>query len=109
MLAVCAVPALWADAAVISALAAILATAAMQAVVNLLFTIRSSETGRAVAGVGALAGVEASPVVATRFMICTVIQILVTEEASPAFVTEAVPGLNAAAVQAPGVPLTFIT
>jgi hypothetical protein len=43
------------------------------------------------------------------FMVCAVVQILVTKQASPSFITEAVPRLLTGPVEATGVPLTFVT
>jgi len=84
-------------------------TGLVGAVVDLALAVRAREARRTVAGVGALAGVEARASVLTRLVVGAVVEILVAEQSTPALVTQAVPGLLAAAVQAPGVPLTLVT
>jgi len=55
---------------------------------------------RAAASVGALAGVSAGGAVLARAVVGTVVQVLVAEEAAPAFVAAALEGLGAGAVHA---------
>lgn len=80
----------------------------MGTIINLLFTVSPSEAWRTVASVGSLACVEAGASIATRFVIGAVIQVLVAEKASPAFVTEAVPRLLAGSVQTSWIPLALV-
>lgn len=62
----------------------------------------------ALARVAAGAGVEARAAVPAGFVVGAVVEVLVAEEAAPALVAHAVPRLDAAAVDAAGVPLALI-
>lgn len=74
-----------------------------------VFAVCPSEAGGAVAGVGALTGVETGAVVATGFVVGAVVEILVAEQSSPAFVAQAVPRLHTTAVHATGIAFAFVT
>jgi len=81
----------------------------MGAVIKFPFAVRSCKPRRATASVGTLPGVKASATMPAWFVIGAVIQILVAKQASPSFITEAVPRLLARPVEATRVPLTFVT
>ena len=70
--------------------------------------VRAGEARRTRAGVRALAGVEAGAAVVAGLVIGTVVEILVAEEAAPAFVAEALPGLLTASMKTPRIPHTLI-
>lgn len=72
------------------------------------FAVRAGEAWRARAGVRALAGVEAGAAVVAGFVIGTVVEILVAEEATPAFVTEALPGFVTTSMKTSGIPHALI-
>lgn len=78
-------------------------------VIQLSFAVRSCKPRRATACVRTLSSVKASATMPAWFMVCAIIQILVTKQASPSFITKAVPRLLARPVEAAWVPLTFIT
>uniref|UniRef100_A0A8D8Y3F2 Uncharacterized protein n=1 Tax=Cacopsylla melanoneura TaxID=428564 RepID=A0A8D8Y3F2_9HEMI len=80
-------------------------TAAMQ----LVFTIRPVESRRTSASVRPLACVETGSAILTRLVIGAVVQILVAEQTAPAFITQALPGFMARAVQTAWVTLALIT
>jgi len=79
------------------------------AVIKFSFAVRSCKPRRATASVRTLSGVKASAAMPTWFVIGAVIQILVAKQASPSFITKAVPRLLARTVEATRVPLTFVT
>jgi hypothetical protein len=79
------------------------------AVIKFPFAVRSCKPRRATASVRTLSGVKASATVSARFVIGAVVQILVAKQASPSFITEAVPRLLTRPVEATRVPLTFVT
>lgn len=70
--------------------------------------VRAGEAWRARAGVRALAGVEAGAAVVAGLVIGTVVEILVAEEAAPAFVAEALPGFVTTSMKTPGIPHALI-
>ena len=80
----------------------------MRTAIDLDVTVCASISCWTGASVGTLSSVEAGTPVATRAMVGAVVEVLVAEKASPSLVTEAVPRLPAAAVEAPGVPLAFV-
>lgn len=69
---------------------------------------RSGEARGTTAGVTSLARIEASSSVATGLVVRAEVEILVAEQASPSFVTEAIPRLNATAVHATRITLASI-
>lgn len=73
-------------------------------VVDLHLTVCPHEAAGTVTGVAALAGVLTDPSISTGRVVGAVVQVLVTEESSPALPTIALPGLRACAVQTSGVP-----
>lgn len=79
------------------------------AVIKFPFAVRSCKPRRATASVRTLSGVKASAAMPAWFVIGAVIQILVAKQASPSFITEAVPRLLARTVEATRVPLTLVT
>lgn len=98
----------------VAACSHVLARAAVEtwvvgAVIQLALAVRSCKPRRATACVGTLSSVKASAAMPAWFMVCAVVQILVTKQASPSFITEAVPRLLTGPVEATGVPLTFVT
>lgn len=70
------------------------------AAVDFDVAVRAGESCRTRARVRASAGVEARSVVVARSMIGAVVEVLVAEEATPALVAEALPGLATRAVHA---------
>ena len=70
--------------------------------------VGASVAGRAAASVGALAGVEAGGPVAAGLVVGAVVEILVAEQAAPAVIAVALPGVLAGAMLAPGVPDALI-
>lgn len=61
--------------------------------------VSAREAWRARAGVRSLAGVEAGAAVHARLVIRAVVEVLVAEQAAPALVAQALPGLLAATVK----------
>lgn len=78
------------------------------AVGDLNFAIGAHESRFAFTGVRSLASVEAGSTVLTGFVICAVVQVLVAEQTAPAFVADAVPGFQAASVDASRVRFAFV-
>lgn len=83
------------DAAAASALAGVAV-----ALVGLDLAAQPREAGPAAAGVAPLAGVGAGGAVLARPVVGAVVQVLVAEEAPPALLAVALPGLRAGAVEA---------
>lgn len=83
-------------------------TRMVSAVVDLSLAVGARKARRTAARVGALAGVEAGASVATGLVIGAVVEVLVAEQAAPAFVAQAFPGLLAGAVQAARVSLALV-
>lgn len=77
-------------------------------VVHGYFAVGAVEAVGAAAGVTALAGVEASAAVSARFVVGAEVQVLVAEQAAPAFVAEAIPRFQAGTVDATRVTLTLV-
>lgn len=96
------------DAAPAAHAAAAVEARVVRAVVDLAFAVRPRVTWRTAARVRALTGVVAGPAVATRLVVGAVVEVLVAEEAAPAFVAKTVPRLLAGAVQTARVPLTLV-
>lgn len=90
------------------AAAAILARATV-ALADLDFTVVAGVSRLAGTGVAALACVGASSVVHAGLVVGAKVQVLVAEEAAPAFLAVALKRLVAGAVQAPRVALALIT
>lgn len=61
------------------------------------------------ASVGSLTGVVTCAAVATWPMVRAVVEVLIAEQAAPAFFADAVPGSAAGAVNAARVPLALVT
>ena len=73
------------------------------------FAVGTSPSRRARTSVGSLTSVEASSSILARPVVGAVVQVLVTEKATPAFLTMASPGLVASTVLASWVSDAFIT
>lgn len=76
--------------------------------VQRLLAVRAGVVRRTDAGVAALSGVVAGPLVLARLVIGAVVEVLVTEETAPAFLAVAVPGPAAGPVHAARVPLALV-
>lgn len=92
----------------VQALASITAELAV-ALLDLCVTVDPSETRQAGAGVTALASVHTSGPVCTRFVMCAVVQVLITEDPSPAFFAGALPWLCTGTMFTGRVQFTLIT
>lgn len=75
--------------------------------VDLQFTVIAPKSWAAGAGVTALSCVCAGGAVSARLVVGAVVEVLVTEQASPAFLADALPGLGACAVEAARVAYTL--
>lgn len=73
-----------------------------------LLAVESRVLRRTDAGVAALAGVVARPAVLTRAVVGAVVEVLVAEQAAPALLADAVPGLGAGAVEASRMSLALV-
>lgn len=80
----------------------------MGAVAELLITVGASVAGWAAARVRALARIETGAAVSARLMVSAVVQILVAEQPTPAFVTQTVPRLLAGTVSAVRIRFAFV-
>ena len=79
------------------------------AVVDLAFAVGTSVARRTFTCVRPLAGVETSAAVLTRFIVGAIVEILIAEQPTPAFVAHALPGMLTGAVKTTGIALTFVT
>lgn len=72
------------------------------------FTVNACIAGWTLACIAALTRIKTRSSVLARQMIGTKIKILITEEATPAFVTQTIPLFDAGTVQASWIALTFV-
>lgn len=77
-------------------------------VANARLAVGSGVTGRALASIRTLSGVETSSPVLARLVVSAKVQILIAEQPTPAFVAQAFPGLLAGSVHASRVGLTLV-
>lgn len=112
MLAVRPLKPLWARTPIavlkVQALASIVAGFAVT-LSDLCVTVDPCEARLAGAGVASLTRVHTGGAISTRLVVGAVVQILVTEEASPALLASALPGLPTSAMFAGRVTFTLIT
>lgn len=87
------------------AAASVLAGVAV-ALVYLQLAVGAAVAGPAGAGVAALACIGAGGPISTRLVVGAVVQVLVAEEATPSFLTHALPRLRAGAMETARVPHT---
>lgn len=107
--AVRAVPSLRAHAFVVSAPGAVFTSAVVDfANVDLVLAVGAGVSRGAEARVGTVAGVEAGAVVAARFVVGAVVQVLIAEQSSPTLVADAIPWFHARTVHATRVSGTFV-
>lgn len=101
------------DSSVVSQSAAYVAAASILArvavaLVGLDLAGFTTEAGLADAGVAALTGVGAGGIIHAGFVIGAEVQILIAEQASPAFLASALKRLVAGAMQAPWISLALV-
>ncbi len=80
----------------------------MGAVAEFLITVNAGITRRTTARVRSLAGIETGTAVSARLVIGTVIQVLIAEQATPAFDAQTFPRFLALAVQTARVLFAFV-
>lgn len=78
------------------------------ALIRLNLTVGASEARLAGAGIAPLASVCACGIILARFMIGAEVKVLVTKQATPAFLAVALKWLVTGSMHAPGVPLALI-